>query len=112
VRRLGLQARAQAIDVGSGRTDLAQQFDLTRVDRVGDRDRVLVKIQSNLHRAIVFHAGLRAGNSRVWPCPHRAALAEMLTGSVAVRSAGQAMAILCGELTEDGRIAIDPSASL
>ena len=56
--RLGLQARAQPIDVGPGRACLTQQFypalpssftqqfDLTRIDRVGDRDRVLVKIKS------------------------------------------------------------------
>jgi hypothetical protein len=54
VWRPGLQARAQAIDLGPGRTDLAQQFDLTRVDRVGDRDRVLVKRSSPKYTVLSF----------------------------------------------------------
>ncbi len=43
------------------------------------RDRFHVHIQTNVQRAIVLHTGLRGGNRRVWRCPHRAALAAMLT---------------------------------
>jgi hypothetical protein len=49
-----------------------------------------VDIQSDAHRAIVFHAGLRGGNCRVWPCPHHAALAAMPTRVVS-STAGQPM---------------------
>ena len=40
---------------------------VTYVDRVGCRDRFLVDIQTDVHRAIVSHAGLRVGNRRVSP---------------------------------------------
>src|ERR1700761_2604040 len=46
--RFGLQAFAQAIDVGLRRTDPAKQFDLAGAERIGDRDRVLVNVQADV----------------------------------------------------------------
>ncbi len=79
VSRFRLKTLAQAIDIRLRRTGLAEQFDLARAERIGDSDRILVNVESYVQRAIVFHAGLRAGNRRVWHRPHRAALAAMLT---------------------------------
>src|SRR5579864_2733496 len=79
VSRFRLETPAQAIDIRLRRADLAGQFDFARAGRIGHRDRVLVNAQADVQRAIVFHAGLRGGNRRVWRRPHRAALAETLT---------------------------------
>ncbi len=63
MRALRLQLFDQPFKVTLRRADPARLLHLTQANRVCNRDRILVDVQSNVQCAKVFHAGLRAGNS-------------------------------------------------
>jgi hypothetical protein len=59
--RFRLQSFAQALHVGLRSADLSEQFNLARSKGIRGRDRIVMNIETNIQRDIVFHAGLRAG---------------------------------------------------
>jgi len=59
-----LQPLAQPVDINLRGANLAEQFHFAHPDRIGDRDRILVDIQTQIQRAIVLHADLRGGIHR------------------------------------------------
>jgi hypothetical protein len=60
--RFCLQPLAETVHIDVGRADPDKLFHSVRADRMRDRDRVLVNVQSHLNSAIVSNAALRVGN--------------------------------------------------
>lgn len=106
----------------SSSTDLAEQFHLSHADGISCSDRSLVYVETDVRRAIVSHAGLRAGNRRVWtkatPCgsgsqanprliPHGGPATDLeaycLNRFAVVRISAQHHELIVGLLRSDGK---------